>query len=362
MIKKIVLTGGPCAGKSTAISKITKKFSEKGFIVLIVQETATEMINMGIRPFGDNKIDSYEFQKFIFHHQLAKEKLIDDYIKLNEDKDILIIYDRSLIDNAAYMSNDEFDKILSEFNLTKKDLFTRYDNVIHLLTAAKGTDFYTLENNEARSESKEEAIILDDKILESYLGFPHLRIIDNSTNFDEKVGRVISEISNITNSVYIQKQRKYLVDIDSINFDELQKVSRVFEIQQKYNINEEKDIMIRKMNFSGNNLYYLSVKSDSKRTNERIITEKVLSEEEYNHLYNSFDGKVLNKKRNCFSYRDVNYRLDIIENKLALLEIEGDYENIEFPNFFNIIEDVTNDKNYRNSNLINNNKMLRYIN
>lgn len=361
MIKKIVLTGGPCAGKSTAISKITKKFSEKGFIVLVVNETATEIINMGIRPFGDNKIDSYEFQKFIFHKQLAKEKLIDDYIKLTPNKDILVIYDRSLIDNAAYMSNDEFDKILLEFNLTKKDLFIRYDNVIHLLTAAKGTDFYTIENNEARSESKEDAIILDDKILESYLGFPHLRIIDNSTNFDKKVDRVLSEISNITNNTYIQKQRKYLVDINSIDNYELQKVSRVFEIEQKYNINEEKDIMIRRMSFSGNDLYYLSVKSDYKKNSERIITEKILSEREYNHLYDSFNGKTINKKRNCFSYKDVNYRLDIIENKLALLEVEGDYESVEFPDFFNVLEDVTNNINYRNSNLIKNNKILGYI-
>lgn len=361
MVKKVVLTGGPCAGKSTAISKITKRFSERGFIVLVASETATEIINMGIRPFGDNKIDSYEFQRFIFHKQLAKEKLIDDYIKLNPYKDILVIYDRGLIDNAAYMSNDEFDRILLEFNLTKKDLFTRYDNVIHLLTAAKGTDFYTLENNEARSESKEDAIILDDKILESYLGFPHLRIIDNSTNFEKKVDRVLSEISNITSNTYIQKQRKYLVDINSINANKLQKVSRVFEIEQKYNMNEEKDIMIRRMSFPGNDLYYLSVKSDSKRNSERIITEKVLSAKEYNYLYNSFDGKILNKQRNCFSYKDVNYRLDIIENTLALLEVEGDYENIEFPNFFNVLEDVTDNINYRNSNLIKNNKILSYI-
>ena len=34
-IKKIVLTGGPCAGKTTAIQEIEKEFTEKGYLVLI---------------------------------------------------------------------------------------------------------------------------------------------------------------------------------------------------------------------------------------------------------------------------------------------------------------------------------------
>lgn len=358
MIKKIVLTGGPCAGKSTAISKIRKEFSEKGFNVIIVPETATELINMGIKPFGENKISLYEFQKFIFKYQLYKEKLVDDYINLNKDKDILVIFDRGIMDNAAYVKDEEFDKLLYEFNIDKSNLFTRYDNVIHMLTAAKGTNFYTLENNEARSETKEEAINLDDKILESYLGFPHLRVIDNSTNFEEKVNKVVSEILNITNKTYIQKQRKYIVDINSINKDKLETNSRKFEITQNYNFVNGKELMIRKMSFSENNLYYLSIKSDLKLNSERIITERILTEKEYNDLINSFNENVINKTRYCFSYKDINFRLDIIENELALLEVEGEYENIEFPNFIDVLEDVTDNLEYRNSNLIKNNKIL----
>ena len=103
MIKKVVLTGGPCAGKSTAIAKISKVFTEKGYEVLVVPETATEIINMGIKPFGDNKINMYDFKKFIISHQLEKERLIDEYINLNENKNILVIYDRGIIDNMAYV-------------------------------------------------------------------------------------------------------------------------------------------------------------------------------------------------------------------------------------------------------------------
>ena len=39
-ITKIVITGGPCAGKTTALSWIQNAFIEKGYAVLFVPETA----------------------------------------------------------------------------------------------------------------------------------------------------------------------------------------------------------------------------------------------------------------------------------------------------------------------------------
>ena len=50
-ITKIVITGGPCAGKTTALSWIMNSFTEKGYVVLIVPETATELINGGVAPW-----------------------------------------------------------------------------------------------------------------------------------------------------------------------------------------------------------------------------------------------------------------------------------------------------------------------
>ena len=350
MIKKVVLTGGPCAGKSTAIAKISKVFTEKGYEVLVVPETATEIINMGIKPFGNNKINMYDFQKFILSHQLEKERLINKYINLNKGKNILVIYDRGILDNMAYVPLDEFEKLLKEFNITKSNLFTRYDNVLHLLTAAKGTDFYTTENNTARSEGKEEAIILDDKILESYLGFPHLKIIDNSTNFENKIENVIKEIANILGNKYIQKQYKYLVDLESIDYRKLENISRKFIISQKYNVSSDEETMIRKMSFDDEELYYLKIKYNTDKSSERIIREKVISKKDYDYLYNSFDGNEITKVRYCFSYHDIDFRLDIFDD-IALLEVEGEYDNIMFPDFFRVLENVTEDERYRNYNL-----------
>ena len=47
-VHKIVITGGPCGGKSTAMSYIQNEFTKRGFTVLIVAETATELVLAGI--------------------------------------------------------------------------------------------------------------------------------------------------------------------------------------------------------------------------------------------------------------------------------------------------------------------------
>ena len=47
-IIKIVITGGPCAGKTTAMSWVQNAFTNLGYHVIFVPECATEIINAGI--------------------------------------------------------------------------------------------------------------------------------------------------------------------------------------------------------------------------------------------------------------------------------------------------------------------------
>ena len=50
-VTKIVITGGPCAGKTTALSWIMNSFTEKGYVVLIVPE-------LGLAAYADRMIIS----------------------------------------------------------------------------------------------------------------------------------------------------------------------------------------------------------------------------------------------------------------------------------------------------------------
>ena len=74
-IEKIVITGGPCAGKSTALSKIQTEFTQMGYTVLIVAEAATELIMGGITPTNCKR-----FQYHLLNMQLEKEQIYETAI------------------------------------------------------------------------------------------------------------------------------------------------------------------------------------------------------------------------------------------------------------------------------------------
>ena len=74
-ITKIVITGGPCAGKTTAMSWIQNHFTDLGYHVIFVHECATELINAGIS--GITCKDLISFQSALMTLQLQREKIYE---------------------------------------------------------------------------------------------------------------------------------------------------------------------------------------------------------------------------------------------------------------------------------------------
>ena len=112
MIKKIVLTGGPSAGKTTVINELRKSLEIQGYKVICVSETASELIKAGFIPYGDEKYTA-DFQELVLKQQLAKEENYESMMDKTYEKDSIIIYDRALLDNAAYWDNQkDFDYLL----------------------------------------------------------------------------------------------------------------------------------------------------------------------------------------------------------------------------------------------------------
>ena len=54
-IKKIVLTCGPCAGKTTALVKVIEHFSSLGYKVFTIPEVPTMFTQAGINYLTSNK-------------------------------------------------------------------------------------------------------------------------------------------------------------------------------------------------------------------------------------------------------------------------------------------------------------------
>jgi hypothetical protein len=105
-------------------------------------------------------------------------------------KKVLIVCDRGVLDNKAYMNSEKFSEVLRKLEKNEVELRDNYDAVFHLVTAAKGAEeFYTTANNSARTENLEEAAILDDKLISAWTGHPHLRVINNSFDFEGKMKR-----------------------------------------------------------------------------------------------------------------------------------------------------------------------------
>ena len=194
MIHKFVITGGPCGGKTTALEILKQHFTSLGFKVFIIPEAATEIVSLGL-SFGE--ISTNNFQDFVIKRMLHSEDCVENIAK-NFSENVIIFCDRGLLDNKAYMPYEDFIKVLANNGLTEKEAIDRYNAVFHLVTAANGAEnYYTLSNNTVRFESLEEAKELDKKTLNAWNIHDNLKIIDNSSNFEEKVNRLINEITNL---------------------------------------------------------------------------------------------------------------------------------------------------------------------
>ena len=356
-ISKIVLTGGPCAGKTTALSWINNYFSKRGYRVIFIPETATELITNGVAPWtcGNN----YEYQRCQLQLQKVKEQIYESAAKTMKDDKILIICDRGVLDNKAYMKEADFKRVLRENNTNEVKERDSYDAVFHLVSAAKGKEeVYTLANNVARTESVEEAKILDDKIISAWTGHPHFRIIDNSTDFEVKLERLLKEIASFLGEPEpLEIERKYLIYYPDIKeLENMPNCTKVDITQTYLKSNDDTEKRIRARGINGDYLYYLTEKKKISNL-KRIETERRLSQDEYLSLLMEADTKLhpIHKTRYCLSENNQYFEIDIYPDwdKQAIMEIElaSEDEEIKIPDFIRIIKEVTDCDEYKNYNM-----------
>lgn len=195
MITKIVLTGGPCGSKTSALPLITKHFSGKGLNVFTVPEIATMLYMGGVNLKMDPPDYHFTLEHTAFRLQVAMEEAYEKMANVHSG-DSLIVYDRGLSDLAAYCDDSMWQSLCHGFNTTPRALRDyRYDAVIHLVTAANGAEaHYTNANNPARNCTLEEARYLDARSRDAWTPCPHRIIVDNSTDFSGKIDRTIKAI------------------------------------------------------------------------------------------------------------------------------------------------------------------------
>ncbi len=356
-ITKIVITGGPCAGKSTAMSWVQNAFTQMGYIVLFVSETATDLITGGVAPWTCGTNSAY--QKCQLRLQLDKEKVFEQAAKTMDGEKVLIVCDRGALDNKAYMDGLEFAQVLEFFGTNEIELRDNYDAVFHLVTAAKGAEeFYTTANNAARTETADEAAALDDKLIAAWTGHPHLRVIDNSSNFEDKMKRLIAEISSFLGEPEpFEIERKFLIEYPDIKWlESIPNCQRIEIIQTYLKSDNDDEIRVRQRGIDGHYIYFLTTKRKVNNL-KRVEIERRLSELEYIRLLMNADTtrRQIRKDRYCLTYENQYFEIDVYPfwNDKAIAEIELSDENadVKFPKQIKVVKEVTDDESYKNASL-----------
>ena len=177
--RRIVLTGGPGAGKTATLELIRRaSFCDH---VEILPEAAGIVFGGGF-PRRKDITGRKAAQRAIFHVQRELEEAAA------ADNAAIILCDRGTVDGAAYWPgpDDYFDGVCT----TLDDELQRYDAVIHLRTPPIGGGYNP--QNPLRTESALEAADVDRRILEVWMTHPRRFIVEATPDFLRKAGEVLA--------------------------------------------------------------------------------------------------------------------------------------------------------------------------
>lgn len=358
-ITKIVLTGGPCAGKSTAIELIRNKLMHLGFNVAVIEEGATYLMKNGLSP---QNMREQDFQFINLQNQIRMEENMEEYAK-KLSKPTIIICDRGALDAKAYAGEKLFNEITSKLNTSEQDLKNRYDLVIFLNSMATlGKEHYSKENNQHRRENYEEALDANARTLNAWVGHPKLRPIQNEIEFKsditKKIEKIMQEITSFMGiPMPLEIERKYLIEKPNIaslkNYTEVEES----QIQQTYLTSpKDKEIRIRKHTSRGVDSYFYTQKTKNNNVS-RFEVEQKITKQEYDYLNNFADPnkETIHKTRYYFVHNGQYFELDVYPflKKYAILELELADENkpVQLPDYLTVVREITEESAYKNSNI-----------
>jgi len=356
-ITRIVLTGGPAAGKTTLVSRILKEFkSEDGWKVITIPETATELISgFGVGPFP-NCMTMEEFQYFVIEDQLHKERLALRAAETVPEDKVLVLYDRAVLDDKAYVSDEDFAAILAHFGKTEEEILSHYDAVLHLVSCAKGAEYAYNYGNAARYESIEDARKMDDQTLRAWQGHHALYVVDNSVDFEDKINRAVAQIYRILGeSAPEPGKRKYLVRMPDCGELTKKYGALPIEMMQTYLLSSDPEVerRIRQQSSFGDQLFFYTTKRVAE-DGTRWVTEKPISEKEYVASLMEADLSLhsVRKLKYRFGFEKHRMELDVypFSDDLAVFFVYG-AEHAALPPEIEVVREVTGDPAYKNRSL-----------
>jgi predicted ATPase len=176
--RKVVLTGGPGAGKTAVLELIRLFFCEH---VKTLPESAGIVFG-GRFPRDDREPVQQAAQRAIYYVQRELESIGA------VENAAVILCDRGTIDCSAYWPGEG--DLFTSVGTTREAELARYDTVIHLRTPTSARAYN--RDNPLRIESMEEAGRIDARILDRWSGHPHRFVVEATADFLSKASHVLA--------------------------------------------------------------------------------------------------------------------------------------------------------------------------
>lgn len=182
--RRIVLTGGPGAGKTAILELVRRALPTR---VRVLPESAGVLFGGGF-PRGDSAAMRRAAQRAIFYTQRELEAIADD-----TTDEAVVLCDRGTVDGAAYWPGPG--DFWAEVGTTLADQLARYDAVIHLRTPSPEHGYNHV--NPLRVESAIEAAAIDERILAAWAGHPRRSVIAAAPDFLVKASEALARITEL---------------------------------------------------------------------------------------------------------------------------------------------------------------------
>lgn len=184
---RVVLTGGPGGGKTTAADLFRRELGDR---VVVVPEAATLLFSGGF-PRGTEPLAVRASQSAIFHVQRNLED-VQSAIYPNR----ILLCDRGTIDGGAYWPGEPEDFFRIQ-GTTLQDELNRYDAVIFFETAAAGGMSILEGGNPTRIETNDAAVALDRKLRLLWSSHPRFVLVPHNASFFKKITFGLASIESI---------------------------------------------------------------------------------------------------------------------------------------------------------------------
>ena len=191
----IVLTGGPGAGKTAVLEFVRKVLCKH---VAILPESAGMLFSGGFWRL-DSITSKRAAQKAIYYVQREMQDLV-----IEEKKWSIGLCDRGTLDGLAYWPGQEVE-FFRELQTTREAEYSKYKAVIHLRTPDLDGGYN--HQNPIRIETAAMAAEIDKKIHEVWKYHPRYYVIDNATNFIDKVNQAAARIQLLVSEFNLQEKK-----------------------------------------------------------------------------------------------------------------------------------------------------------